>query len=326
MVTVEIFIGKTLDARGKGMVHARIPEIAAEYLIGTLPALHHLDLLRHHFREQIKRHRILAEHGLGHIGKGLGQARQHLVIGHHKLVVFGIEPLGNRVGILELIAFFLGRVFKTHGKGFQSLLSGFGQQAHQQAGIDAAGKQYTHRHIGDLHPLFHRPAQLIMYRLYPVGLGHGLFRSPGFQLPVAFFFDTAVVVNQQVMRRFDLADTFKHCTRRRHHRVQGKQMMHGGGVNAGVQWHTRLPVSVNNGLGIGGEQQLLAGLRVIQRFDTTAIARQQQTLATAIPEADGKHPLQTRNTVFAPFDIGAQNHLGIAGGFKAVPLALQLPA
>ena len=66
---------KALHRRADGIVlHAAIPKIAAENFIRALTALHDFDRFRYLLRQEIKRHRILAHHGLGHIVHGFGQA------------------------------------------------------------------------------------------------------------------------------------------------------------------------------------------------------------------------------------------------------------
>ena len=50
----------------------RIPKVTREHLIGPLPALHHFDRLRYLLGKKIKGHRILADHGFGHLSDRLG--------------------------------------------------------------------------------------------------------------------------------------------------------------------------------------------------------------------------------------------------------------
>ncbi|MCY1365758.1 hypothetical protein D9M69_526210 [compost metagenome] len=45
-----------------------------------------------------------------------------------------------------------------------------------------------------------------------------------------------------------------------------------------------------------------------------------------IPDGEGIHAVEMRDEVYAPFDVGAQHHLGVTAGFKSVPACLQLAA
>jgi hypothetical protein len=70
------------------------------------------------------------------------------------------------------VAAFLRLVLETDREGHQVRHALFRQQGHQQAGIEAAGEQHAHLHVGDQQALLDRRAQGIVD-----GFGH----SPSFR-------------------------------------------------------------------------------------------------------------------------------------------------
>ena len=68
------------------------------------------------------------------------------------LVVVGAEALGDDVGVLELVALDAADRFEADGEGRQPVLAGLGEQADDQAGVDAARQQAPDGHVG------HQPA------------------------------------------------------------------------------------------------------------------------------------------------------------------------
>ena len=143
--TIEIEVAEALDVTASGRMHLRVPEVAGKHLVGTLPALHHLDMLRNTLSEQIESHRVLPNHRFGHMINGFRQPVQHFVVWHMDFVVPGGVTLDDLVGKLELAALFFRLVFETDRKGMKTLDANLGQQGDQQAGIQAAGKKKSGR-------------------------------------------------------------------------------------------------------------------------------------------------------------------------------------
>ncbi|MCY1505642.1 hypothetical protein D9M68_398620 [compost metagenome] len=79
-------------------------------------------------------------------------------------------------------------------------------------------------------------------------------------------------------------------------------------------------------LGFGAEHHAVCSREVVQRLDAHAVADQQQLLRTQIPDGEGIHAVELLDEGFAPFDIGAQHHLGVAASLEAVAETLQLGA
>ena len=84
---------------------------------------------------------------------------------------------------------------------------------------------------------------------------------------------------------------------------------------------------------LGSENQrevpsLTVGLlrRIIQRLDADAIANQKERSLRIVPKRKGKHPIQTKETLFAPFSPGGQQDFGVALGAKTVALGSKFVA
>ena len=138
VIAVEIMPPESFQITARRGGHARIPEVAAEHLVGALTALHHLDRLGNPLGQQKKRHRVLPDHRFGHAGHRFRQALEHLVVGNQILVMAGLVAGDHLVGIFELAALFLGLILEADRKGPQVADAGFGQQRHQQAGVQPA--------------------------------------------------------------------------------------------------------------------------------------------------------------------------------------------
>ena len=81
------------------------------------------------------------------------------------------------------------------------------------------------------------------------------------------------------------------------------------------------------GMQFGGEKQMPAELRIIQRLDAQPVAHQDQGLFAAVPKGDGEHADKTDHGGFKPpFDTAGQDYFGIGMAFEFVALGLQFPA
>ncbi len=70
-----------------------------------------------------------------------------------------------------------------------------------------------------------------------------------------------------------------------------------------------------------------AALRVVQRLDAQAVARQEQLLVRRVPQREGEHAGEVGDHLLAPLLVTAQDHLGVGViGRESVPLGLQLGA
>ncbi len=188
MVAVEVVAAEAFDRRAGFCGHQRIPEITAEHLIGALPRQHNLHLFRHPLAEQVERNHVVAHRRLGHGRHGFGQARQHLAVGDQVLVVTGFELRCDQVGELELVGLFsadtdAGHAFKADREG-QQVVHVIGKQTHQQARIQTTRQQHAHRHVGGQAVAVQRAHQHLARVIQPLGLGQGLRRPRGVQVPV----------------------------------------------------------------------------------------------------------------------------------------------
>ncbi len=310
VVTVEVMLAEAVErAAFRFRRHARIPEVAAEHLVRALPALHHLHRPAHLFGQQIERHRILREHRLGHLLHRFRQAAQHLRIGDQVLVVAGAVHRRHRVGVFEFVAALFRLVLEADREGHQVRHALLGQQRHQQARIESAGEQHADLDVGNLDALLDRLAQAGMDRFGPFGLALRLRRAFGFQRPVFLVAEFAAHRHRQRGAGRQFADAVVEGARRRHHRMQGEQVVQRDGIDAGVD-----AARCQQGLRGRGEAEAAEVLAVIQGLDAEAVARQEQGLA--VPDGEREHAVQAFDAGFAPLEIGAQDDFGIAVGME----------
>ena len=257
MVAVEVMTGKALQGQAGFGLHVRVPEITAEHFVRPLAGKHDFDVAPDPFGQQVEGYDIVAEHRLGHARDGLRQSLQHRAVGDAELVVACAEGLGDEIGILEFIGLF-GAVVQTleaDGVGAQ-VTHMVGQQAHQQAGIEPAREQYAHRDIGGVHMAVDRAAQHRVGALQPLGLARRLAWTLGLQAPVGQPPAASIAAQVQRVGRFKLAHALQDGARRRHHRMQGEQMVQGNRVDGGAHAATG-----QQRRQAGGEAQALAVFR-----------------------------------------------------------------
>src|SRR5262249_41636073 len=60
-----------------------------------------------------------------------------------------------------------------------------------------------------------------------------------------------------------------------------------------------------------GEQNSLAGSRVVERLDADSVAGQDQPPAAFVPDGDGEVAIEVAGKVAAPFLVGVRNDFGI---------------
>ena len=185
MVAVEVVAAETLDRRADLCVHQRVPEVAAEHLVGTLAGQHDLDLFRHPLAEQIERDHVVAHHRFRHQSHRFGQAGQHLAVGDEVLLVTGFESRGDQVRELEFVGFLrahtdAGNAIEADREG-QQVVDMIGQQTDRQVRIQPTRQQHTHRHVGGRAVAVERAHQHLARLAQPLGFGQRLRRPRGVQ-------------------------------------------------------------------------------------------------------------------------------------------------
>ncbi len=97
MIAVDVMLRETLHRQARLGLHAGVPEIAGEHLVGPLAGEHGLYVAAHPFGKQIEGHDVVAEHRLGHARDGLRQALEHRAVGDGQFVVAGAEGLRHEI-------------------------------------------------------------------------------------------------------------------------------------------------------------------------------------------------------------------------------------
>ncbi|MNP37241.1 hypothetical protein D3C76_1306790 [compost metagenome] len=123
-------------------------------------------------------------------------------------------------------------------------------------------------------PVFER--QIFLIVVWAVGQG-----PPGFLLGAAIRF------NAHPARRWQFFDTGQQCARRRNHGVEIQIVIERNRIEDRIdvtaleqRWQCR------------GKAQALAGARQVQRLDAQAVASNEQALAVAFPNGEGKHAVE----------------------------------
>ncbi len=160
----------------------------------------------------------------------------HQPLGRHEdLVVVGGEVLGDQVGIDELVALLAMRLLEADGEGHQPGLSRFGEQADDDAGIDAAGKQHADRHVGD-HAARHRLAQSgsVMSRHSSAERRTSSLGALEHRRPVDAILGAPVRLDDADGGGRQLLHALQHGERRRHHGVERHVEMQRGRIDLRV--------------------------------------------------------------------------------------------
>ena len=94
----------------------------------------------------------MGDHRLAHRPDRAGQRVEQLAAADADAVVVGREALGDQVGVGELVALAPADRLEADRERGQAALALLGQQADDQARVQAAGEQDPHGHVGDHAP------------------------------------------------------------------------------------------------------------------------------------------------------------------------------
>jgi hypothetical protein len=300
----------------------RVPVVAGEHLVGALPGLHHPDRLADPLRQQVEGDDVVADHRLGHRTDGVAESCGELVGGHPDAVVVGVEALGDDVGVDELVALPAADRLEADRVGGQAGLSLLGEQADDEAGVQAAGEQHADRDVGHQPPADGDP-QRLLDRVLPVARGPGgvLGTALVAGLPVPVLAGGAVGLDHPHGGRGQLADAAQDRPRRGDDGVPGEVVVQRDGVDGGVD----VPRLHERREG-GGEPQPAGRLGEVQRLDAQPVAGEHHAPGVPLGDDEREHPVQVRDDVGAPVVVALEDHLGVAGGEEAVAVALELGA
>ena len=325
LVLVVTAVEKGFAVRGiriAGAIYLWIPVIAGKQFVSALAALHHLAMLGHFTRQQIKGDAVMTDHRLAHGAEGRWQLLDDFVLANAQLVMARAVMPGNQIRILEFIPALAACVLKADGESRQILYAHIAQQPHQQTGVDTAREQHADIHrrpLADGHGF----AGAVEDTIAPIFQGQIDFIGTGAvgQGPPGFLLGVAIGVNTQPGRGWQLFDTGNQRAWRwyngmkiqvviKRHRVE-----HGADITALEQRRQGR-----------GKAQALTGTRQIQRLDPQTIAGQKQALGIAFPDGKGKHAIELGQQRFAPGVIALEQNFGIATRIKAVAQGFKLGA
>ena len=144
--------------------------VAGEHLVGALPGLHDLHVFGDLLAEQIEGDAVVADHRLAHRADRTVERGQHAVGADADLVVVGFEPLGDDVGVLELVALDATDRLEADRERRQAVLARLGEQPDDQARVDATRQQTADGHVGDQSAIDGHP-QSLENRILPITFG-----------------------------------------------------------------------------------------------------------------------------------------------------------
>ena len=184
-----------------------------------------------------------------------------------------------------------------------------GDEGGDQGGIDAAGKEHPHRHIGD-QPVAHPGIEEGFEPLQPLALalaGPGRALLIGVGAPVAADLRAPLGMGQD-MAGGELLQAAAQAVLARQI-FEGEEARHGAGIDrqiaaGGMGQH---------GAGLGAEDEGPIGLRVIERLLPEAVAGEMEAAGLRLVEGEGEHAvdlLQGRGHAVTLEQ--AEQHLGIA--------------
>ena len=232
-----------------------------------------------------------------------------------ELVVLGPEPLGHEPRVARLVVVRLreadrerlhrARVQPRHGR-------------HDRARIDAAAQERAQRHVahevqadGFLDEL---AEPLHEVRLGPSVLGLEAW------IPVPFGAHAPARRGEQNVPGLELADAVDDAVRR-------------GRAPEREEAADRAPVEValdvdrlQQRLQLRREEELAAGLGIVERLDAQPVASHQQRPAARIPEGEGEHAAQLLHAVGLVLLVEVDDRLRVRRGVEGMPTRLELAA
>ena len=185
-----------------------------------------------------------------------------------------------------------------------------------QAGVQPAGEERRHRHVGDKLPLNgvqHQVAHLARRG----GKVVGVFVVD--ELPVAVQQQAAGVgLIQRVLAGQQFAHVLEHAAARR---AAGAQQQHlGQALGVDARRHRRVR---QQRLDLAAEQQAVRRFGVKQRLDAAAVPRQEQLPGARCPHRKRKNAVEAVDTGRPPLGIGVQQHFGVGPAGKSMPARRQ---
>jgi hypothetical protein len=272
--------------------------VAAEELVATVAAQHHLDVARRLAREVPGRHARRVGERLVEVGD---DARK--VAGDGGGNVDGeIGKAQPRRGDARLLAFVERRAGERGGERAQPVEAHRGEAAGERGRVDAGRQEEPQRPVG------HRAHADRRVEGRQPRLGQGL-GPPVFaerELP------GCEVVVQDVRGR-QPGDAGQHRARRGDRPVREIRVDALGGERAGIARQPRQHRAHGR-----GEGEAVVAVRVDDGLQAEAVAEQVDRAPREVDDGDGEHAAQAVHEVHAPVLVGVQDELGVRAGAEAV--------
>ena len=290
--------------------------VAAEQLVARIAAERHRAVLPHQPADEKGRDHRGFEHRLvilpGKHVQDVGADAAGL-----KLDMFGAKRVGDEARKAGFIPFLVAR--QADREGFDARRGPRRHRGHE-AGIDATAEQHADRYVGDqlaAHGIGEQRFQFLDQRLVVVIVDGGFWRDA----PIAPHLQCATLHAEcQRMGRRQLVDALEDATLTRHvahHQVaiERRRIDLAGKGRIGHQ-----PLQLRS------KTYLIGGRRIEQRFLAAAVAGEKQKLLLVVIKRDGKHAVEMREAIGAPFRIGREQDFGVGLGGELMSLRFQLIA
>ena len=296
--------GRQLGAHAVLGHRVAVAAVAGEILVAAVARQRHRHLLSRQLAHAVGRdRRAVGIRLVVQVGEGVDQAV--VVLADHLGMVAGAVALGHHVGVLRLVEIRVVEADRAGGDRVAALLR---HHRHHRARIDAAGQEGAQRHLG-FHLRTHRFLQARGEFLGDFGLGTRRVRAER-QVPVALRAHLAVAHLQgDAVAGAELEGVVVDRVRFRHVAVS-KIFLDRARIQFARQLgegHDRLQFRAEH-------EQAVRQQRIEHRLDADMVARQEQGLLAAVPDAEGEHAAQAAHAVRAPGLVSGQHHLGVRLG------------
>jgi hypothetical protein len=207
-------------------------------------------------------------------------------------------------------------VREAHREGPNRFLQHGRHEGEEARGVDPAGKEETERHVAHevaAHGIGQAAAQRKRSLPHAAGGGGG---GRGRELPVAPLHESLPDLPGERPSGQELAHAAEEG------RFAGDEA--GGEI---LRQHVAVELGLapggQDGLDLGGEDQLPLGHGVEERLDAEPVAGEQEALAGAVPDGEGEHPLQPLDAALAFLFVEMEDRLRVAAAPVVVAEGLQ---
>jgi len=290
-----------------------VTPVPSEYLVAAFAGEYHLELLGRPLGEKRGGQARVVVEQVVRRPHGVGQPAEHRLAVQDDLCVLGPEPARDAGGGAQLIA--RPDVAVADREGPHGPSAQLGDQGEEGAGVDPAGQEQSVRDIGPEMLDHDAPDERLEFL-------HGLLETDasGPQLergPVPMLAQVESGIHHERRSRGEAADAVHEAG---FPRVEAmlKELDEGLGLELGLARPDR-----EQSLQLGGEEEPVGKLRVVERLDAEAIAGEHELSRCQVVEGEGEHPVQRGEGGQAVQGVGVEDDLAVRSRLEASAPRLQ---